>query len=117
MKGERERLVLADARLVVERLALPRSEQFEWLARHRLRPTELVASLVSALRAALSDFGDRFSPTLRLRLEALENELVSLSSGKQPTADTPEAILGDSSWAVASHLAVGALREVGWPSL
>ena len=114
---ERERLILADARLAVERLALPRSEQFQWLTRHRLRPIELVESLVSTLRTALSDFGDHFSPTLRLRLEALENELSSLSSTKHPAPDTPEAILKHSSWAVATHLAGGALREVGWPSL
>jgi hypothetical protein len=114
---QREEARLADARLVVERLARPNSEQFEWLARQRLRPIELVESLLSTLRAALSKFGDSFSPTLRLRLEALEGELTSVSSGRGAPPETPEAILQHSSWAVATRLAAGALREAGWPSL
>jgi len=87
--SERERMILADVRLAVERLALRRSEQLQWLARQRLGPIELVESLVRTLRAALSEWGDDFSRALRLRLEAMEGELTSLSCGGDATPETP----------------------------
>jgi hypothetical protein len=107
--------VLANARLVVERMALPSSEQFEWLARQHLRPIDLVESLISTLRAAMFEFGDHLSPTLRLRLEALDGELRSLSLSQDPP-ETPDELLQHSNWAAATHLAADALGEAGWPS-
>ena len=98
----------AGARAVVERLALPRSEQLERLARTPTGPDELAREATAALRAALEDSEVGFSPVLGLRLEALALELASLAEGAS------EAAIEDSGWTIVCQRAEEALREPGW---
>lgn len=117
MPIQRKRSILLDARAAVERLALPTSQQEEWVSRKRLSAQALLGLQTAALHEALADFSAEYSPVLRLRIEAVAHELDSISREREAMDGPAEAILRHSGWTVAHHLARGALRESGWPSL
>ena len=114
MEPQRRRFALTELRSAVERLALAGSQQVEWAVRQRVRPDELARASRDAVRTAVDNLGSEFSPVLRLRLEALVDELHSML-GEPSAMLGPDAILQHFSWGLVRHLAEAALREPGWP--